>query len=663
MIPAHVSRPDSPVQYLNLNSFASELFKNPDTFYADFKRYVLKSEGAHVPVETLISNGVAYLVQWGIASGTVAGVKPFVPSDINVTPHEIAHNVASAFSLMSIAIDMLSVQNFPAACSQRTALEENLKDLLTAIHSGQLTGIELANTLALCATNLRAIENLPGMSELISKVFTDGVSGCFGFVQQGFSWNAIVKKSIAASKLAEGTAASNSATDVITNNLSTLDTVMNCAGAITSSFGVARGADELARSLSARSELVEKTNVIDDGIKALDGATGTNILQLKKKSVEHRRWANGWAIAGAIARILGGSFGMAIKLASLILGIALFPQFVPIVSVLILLFYAIKNYAGGNETRYASRLDNRLINTVKILSKAGSAAYRKYLEPALVNEFVRLSQGGKQLWNFLKSMGRSNLFADARAQLARLTTTEDRIPIIHQLIEICTTPLTLLREKLSKSAMDARILNFLTPATNEEVVEPMFENEDLRDLEDTFGLERTDSSINFTTEEIAMFQKFVDGKLDKAIAASCGVLPGWRRSSGNAEVVKKMSMHCIRAQVGDTPETDLMLKVLDGLNRNGKTRNGPVSTVLKGFFKSRTWNLTRHGDDCQKVLGQQKPAELAASTLAAAYTSQNADVIAQCRFIGNPAEQDLLKAQLNNSTPSALKAILKAIDC
>ncbi|MCW5671429.1 MAG: hypothetical protein KIT86_17375 [Hydrogenophaga sp.] len=698
MIPAHVSRPGSPVQNLELQSFASDLFKNPETFYADFKRYVLKSEGPHVPLETLISNGVAYLLQWGIANGTVAGIKPFVPTDGQTSPHEVAHSVASAFSLMSIAIDILSVQNCAAAQSQLTAIQENLKELFTAIHSGQLTSFELANMLAQCAINLQAAERLPGKAELFTKVFTDGVAGIVSFVQQGYNYDVLMKKgssddikdsiqsassdkNIPNSDLkenipnadakdglshleAKGTINSDGVTESVEKKLSTFDAGMNAAGAVTSLFGMGRGAYELVRSLEDRREMVEKTNVIDDGIQALNGETGTHILQLKKKSVEHRRSANRWAIFGAITRIFGSGFSFAVKVASLIVGAAVAPIIVPIISAVVILLYAVKNAFIRVKTRYANRLDNRLMNTVKILSKASSAAYRKYLQPALVNEFVSLSRGGRQLWNFLKSMGRSNMFADVRAQLSKLVTAEDRLPLIHQLVEICTTPLALLREKLSKSksAMDARILNFLTPANNEEVVEPSFEDEDQRELEDDFQLESTDTSLKFTAEEVAMFDKFVEGKMDKAIAASSGVLPGWRMSSGNADVVKKMSIHCIKAQVGDTPETDLTLKVLDGLNRNGKTRNSSLSAFFKGFIMSRTWNLTRHGDNCQKVLERQKPAELEASTLAAAYTTHNADVIAQCRFIGNPAEQDLLKAQLNNSTPSALKAILKAIE-
>lgn len=123
-----------------------------------------------------------------------------------------------------------------------------------------------------------------------------------------------------------------------------------------------------------------------------------------------------------------------------------------------------------------------------------------------------------------------------------------------------------------------------------------------------------------------------------------------------------MAAEAIKAQRGNTPETMLLLKILDGLHENGKARNSKLSTFFSIVLKSRTWNLTEHAKDCEKALVNRDVTQLPATTLAAALTRCNAESIAQCRFKGNAAEQNTLVKLLESTTPLNVEAVAKAID-
>lgn len=654
--------------------------KISESWFSDFKKNILKQQESTTPLNSLVTNSTLYLTQWGLANAANAGF-----NGLDTDDKDIAQATASVFVIMAVVIDMLGTQNGYAAITQRNKYLESLHELVTAIQTGKLTNFELADRVAKCAVDLQAAEALPGWSEFISKIGTDAVAGINSLTQQVNAYIRLAFKQPVSKDLLAGqdnflspkaNVESIHSQEIPNAGVaaekiaqpppvpSSLDIATNSVGLITGLANIFRGIAEIVRLYFTNKFHNTKIKTIDKGVDELNGGVGTEILKHVGKSTKHRKAANFWALLGAIFRIGNGAWGIAAKIVFLVLGAVIAPWIVPLVGAVVLLVYAFKNWMHARHTRLATRLDSLLGSAVQALSIAGNEKYEKHLKPELVKDLKALAQGGKQLWNFLKALGRSDLFAEVKKLLEGKSSFRDRFPLIKKVIDICTTPTEIVRQALNKnkSAIDALAATRISSLHDQNDDESDFRNSSEQEWGDRSHFDNSTSPLELNADEEKVFQKFMSSKLEKAIAASRGQLPGWRFSSGDPKIVKKMSEESIRARVGDTPETTLMLEVLGGLNKNGKTRNSKASTFFSIAIKSRTWNLTKHGKDIEKALGNQDPTQLAAITLINALTTDNAGAIAKCRFKGSEAEQNALANQLKNTNHLEIKTLTKAID-
>jgi len=650
-----------------------------ETWFTRFKKTLFS--------ESWIQNSV-YLAPWAMASAANSAFNALDSHD-----KDTAQLVSSVFVVAAVVIDILGTQSGGAAITLRDKYLASLQELVTAAESGVLTDFELAEKAAKCAKDLQAAEALPGWSEVIPKIGTDAIAGINSLMQQVNTYITIANnRSVAEglsdvlidkqdsvhtlpetselidSKEASGTHTITEPIDEPETNIappSDLIMAINGIGIVTGLANCVRGIAELSRLYQTAKSHAAKIQITKNGITELNGGVGTAVLTHIKTATTHRKAANFWSMVGAIFRIGNGLWGIASKIVFFTLGAVIAPWIAPLVAAVVLLTYFIKGWMHAHQARAATRLDNLLSNTVKVLSKVGSEPYEKYLKPELVKDLKALAQGGRALWNFLKALGKTELFTEVRKRLGDTSSIKERFPLIRKVIDICTTPTDIVRQALRKSKdADAAKIAERIPGPDFQAVE---ERENLDEAIQTSENESLPGHFEplkrFTADEEKMFQKFMSGSMEKAIAASAGELPGWRFSAGKKEDVKKMSVEFIKACAEDTSETDLLLQILEGLNANHKTRNSKLGTFFKIIVKSRTWSLTRHAKDLEHALEAKDATKLATSTLAAALTPKNVRAIAQCRFKDRLVDQEVLVKLLDeNPNFSEIKAIAKAIE-
>lgn len=667
-----------------------------DEWYNDFKEKFSQPVDQKNPVGSFVTNSIPYLTVWSGASALNAIFNLFSPFD-----KELAQTASTMVLLSAVSIDIAGTQSGCANLAQRKMLMESVRELVNAARNGNSTALELAEITNRCANKLRAAEALPGALEFVAKIGTDAVSGAH---QIGQYIHTLVNTSLTRASagemadlltneqdkvevlnfrntlklddiLASGKIPDDKAADFLVKvgeqkeNFSMASTAMevgNGIGVVTGIANAVRGVCEWFRLNLIGKTLDEQLQTIHKGTQKLNGAAGTELLKHCEQTTLHQKSANRAARVGVVARILNGFWGIFSKIA-LLAGAVIAPWIAPLIAACVLLVYAIKNAVQLHYNRKANRLVNRLANTIKSLSKAATEKFEKFLPKNLVDDLKALAADGKKLWNFLKAMGRSELFADAKRLFRSLSSAKDRFPVLKKLIDICTSA----SPDIAKKTLEAshKGSHQLAAALVEQPVKnPVEEKAIDEDLEPSFftaeedapsTTEPSSNALNFSPEEVRIFQKFIDNKLEKIIASRDGKLKGLRLTQGDPETVKRMSGEAIKALAGDTEATATLIAIIDGLVEN---KNNSTRSIVSGIVKGRTWSLTKHAQDCESALESQNATQLTATTLAAALTKSNAEAIVQCRFADASPERVILLERLNTSNLQNLKAAVDAVD-
>jgi len=676
--------------------------KSIDEWYNDFKKAFSQPADQKKPVDSFVTNSIPYLTVWCGASALNAIFNLFSPFD-----KELAQTASTAVLLSAVSIDIAGTQSGYANLDQRKILMESVRELVTAVLKGKSTEFELAEITTRCANNLRAAEALPAALEFVSKIGTDAVSGANQIGQYihtlvntpltrktaremaDFLTNEQDKLEVLNIRsttqldniLASGKIPDDKAADVLVKageqneNFSMASTAMEVGSGIGILTGLAnfwRGVCEWFRVNLVGKALDERLQTIRTGIQKLNGATGTELLKHCEQTTVHQKSANRAARVGVVARIFNGLWGIISKIA-LLAGAVIVPWIAPLITACVLLVYAIKNGVQLHYNRKANRLVNRLANTFKSLSKAGTKEFEKFLSKNLVADLKALAAGGKELWNFLENMGRSELIADVKKLFSVLSHANDRFkerfPVLKKLIDICTSA----SPDIAKKTLEASHKGshqLAAALVKQPVKKPVEEKAIAEDLEPSFltveedadvpsTTELSSASLDFSPEETRIFQKFWDYKLEKIIASCDGELVGLRLTQGDPKIVKDISREAIKALAGNTPVTATLIAVIDGLVEN---KNNSTRSIVSGIVKGRTWSLTKHAQDCESALESQNATQLTATTLAAALTESNAEAIVQCRFADASPERGILLERLNTSNLQNLKAAVDAVD-
>lgn len=670
--------------------------KNIYEWYDDFKNAFTQPADQKKPVDSFVTNSIPCLMVWSGASTLNAIFNLFGPFD-----RELAQTASTTVLLAAVSIDIAGTQNGYANLDQRKILMESVRELVTAVLKGKSTKFELMEITNRCANNLRAAEALPGALEFVAKIGTDAVSGFHQIGQfvlalvntnriqttaRGMAelltneqdkLDALNMRSV--EKLDDFLASGKIPDDKATNffaqageqkeHFSMASTAMEVGsgiGIVTGLANFSRGVFEWFRLNIIGKTLDEQLRTIHTGIQKLAGAAGTEVLKHHEQIALHRKSANRAARVGAIARIFNGLWGIISRIA-LLAGAVIVPWIAPLITACVVLIYAIKNWVQLHYTRQANRLANQLANTIKSLSKVGTKKFEEYLHKNLVDDLKALAKGGKELWEFLKAMGRPELIADVKKLFRNLSSIKDRFPVLKKLIDICTSASPdIAQEKLEESNKGSHQLT--AALVKLPLKEPTEENAIEEDLEPSFFTAEEDApsttglssnASNFSPEGIRIFQKFMGNKLEKIIASRDGKLKSLRLTQGDPETVKRISGEAIKALAGDTPVTATLLAIIDGLVEN---KNNSTRSIVSGLVKGRTWSLTKHAQNCESALESQNATQLTAPTLAAALTESNAEAIVQCRFAEASPERDILLERLNTSNLQNLKATVDAVD-
>lgn len=398
--------------------------------------------------------------------------------------------------------------------------------------------------------------------------------------------------------------------------------------------------------------------------KSSTTAAGIELLTQVEKAHDARKVSAWSAFVTSIVRALNGAWGIVAGIL-ILCAIPIAGWIAPVVGACILLIYAGKCIVQAIYNRRANRIETRIANYLRMLSKKGSKMYKEFLDHKVLKDLKSLAKGGTKLLNFLKAMKFGHLYASVEEAFVNKNFSE-RIPILKKVLDICFSSSTAFLEKaIAKNGksvgtkLPEKSTDTGTGETQQKVYEQISKEGTVRDDKEFGGM----TKIKFSVEEKRLFNKFMDNPLEKAIYSCRGTLPGIRKTDrGTTEDIENAAKASIRARVGAGQTTDQIFTILEGLRKNHKDAKDTKFDFVMGIVRGTTWGLTDESKECMKALESQDIKQVSTTTLAAALHEGNIGQIAKLIHGNNKNDVDELTTLLDKANLSDFGKVVAAVD-
>lgn len=433
--------------------------------------------------------------------------------------------------------------------------------------------------------------------------------------------------------------------------------VADAVGIFGNGAGAVRAVLELFRFSNIREMLNERKERLERAWRKLKDRAGGTVLSYLLHGAMHKISSNSWALFGSGARLAGSVTGIVLKALSLA-GFAMGPAG-PIVGSVVMFVFWLKSLMQTHHEREAGRFQNQITNTLKAVGHqrpdSPSPFHEKLAEDLRKLVDPPLNRGMEQeqintdafadLKYFLEAMERPELLPDFEE--FKNADAQKRFAMLGDLLDMCLSP------------SEARYTQQLLESKHAGLeLEGLMRRQRADDEEKPAAPKKVASAEDVPLPKEAKRgnsaeERFARNTPDKAVAALSGAWPGIHMHMGHEEGLEEKAAVHLKSQFGSTVEVERVIQVGKGLTKNNQLwRQG----VFAFFYKSRTWELTAEGSSMLKALGSG-PKSLSASTLAAALTSDNARLIAACRFDPSCMQVDADKVQEQQRQDSLAQAL------